>query len=94
MIKTEEEVEQPGAGAIEHHCEVMVEIPEEEGEEAKLVRCRILALEQCQECALWICGTEELEHCIICVRCGGKFCPEHYHSHRLSRECEQVREAA
>jgi len=94
MIQTETEIEKPGTNAVDHPCEVMVEVPQEEGEQkTKMVCCRILALEQCEECALWICGTEELEHCIICVRCGGKFCPEHYQAHRLSRDCEQ-REAA
>lgn len=92
MLKTEElePVEQPGPGAIDHPCEMKVESPEEEGQ---LRKCGILALEQCHECTAWICGTEGLDHCIICVRCGERYCPEHYAEHRLARNCEQ-RDAA
>lgn len=89
MIQTEPEIEQPGINAVEHSCEVMVPIPMEDGEEQKLVRCRILATQQCADCAAWVCGTESLDHCSICVRCGEKFCPEHFQAHRLSRKCEQ-----
>lgn len=88
MIQEKTTIEKPGVNAIDHPCEVKVEMPQEEGE-SKLVRCQILALEQCHDCALWICGTEGLDHCIICVRCGERFCPEHYQAHRLSRDCEQ-----
>lgn len=80
---------------VDHGCEAMVEKPLEEGEEVpQMVRCRILALRQCAECAKWLCGTEELEHLIVCVKCDGEFCPEHYQAHRLSRVCEQMTEVA
>jgi hypothetical protein len=88
MIQTEEQ-EKPGKNAIDHPCEMKVEIPGDDGEDSTFKPCRILALVQCSECAAWLCGTEELEHSIICVRCDGVFCPEHFQSHRLSRDCEQ-----
>lgn len=88
MIQPETDIEKPGVNAVDHPCEMRVELPMEEDEQKpKVVKCRILALEQCADCSMWICGTEELEHCIVCVRCGDKFCPEHYHTHRLANNC-------
>lgn len=90
MIQTEEqEVEQPGKNAIEHVCEMRVEIPGDDGEDSTFKKCLLTALLQCVTCTAWICGNEELDHSIICVRCDGVFCPEHYQAHRLSKDCEQ-----
>lgn len=85
MIQTEEQIEQPGKNAKEHFCEAMREADEGEA----TVKCRIEAHEQCSECAMWLCGTEELQHAIICVRCGHFFCPEHFSAHKMSKDCEQ-----
>lgn len=93
MIQTEEQIEQPGKNALDHPCEMKVEIPGDDGEDPTFKRCRILALVQCSTCAMWLCGTEELEHAIICIRCDGVYCPEHYDEHHRSKDCEQ-REAA
>jgi hypothetical protein len=93
MIQTEEQIEPAGKNAIDHPCEMKVEIPGDDGEPSSFHKCRILALVQCDECAAWICGNEELMHNNICIRCDGNFCPEHYQAHRLSKDCEQ-REAA
>lgn len=80
---------------VDHGCEAIVEKPMEEGQERpQLVKCRILALRQCSVCSKYLCGTEELEHLIVCVKCDAEFCPEHYAAHRLSRECEQMEEVA
>ena len=86
----ESAVEQLGKNAVEHSCEMKVEIPGDDGEDSTFKKCRILALLQCSTCAAWICGTEALEHAIVCVRCDGVFCPEDFQDHRLSRDCEQT----
>ena len=89
MTADKEQIEQPGINAIDHPCEFMVELPLEEGEDKPVFkRCRILAKSQCSECASWVCGTEELEHSIICARCDKTFCPEHWSAHKASKECE------
>lgn len=87
MIAEKEQIEQPGKNAIQHACQMKVEIPGDDGEDSTFKPCRILALVQCGDCAAWLCGTEELEHSIICVRCDGMFCPEHYQAHRLANSC-------
>jgi hypothetical protein len=87
MIKTEEQIEEPGIRAIDHPCEMKVESPEQEGQ---FIKCRILANVQCSECTAWICGTEELEHAIICVRCNNYFCAECYPGHRLKNDCQEI----
>lgn len=80
---------------VDHGCEAIVEKPLEEGQDIpQLMKCGILALRQCMTCSKYLCGTEELEHLIVCVRCDKEFCPEDYQAHRLSRECEQIHEAA
>ena len=84
----EQTIEQPGINAIEHACEMQVELPGEDDEQASFTPCRILAKAQCSECSAWVCGTEELDHSIICAKCDKTFCPEHFASHRVSRECE------
>lgn len=90
MIQTEEQIEQPGKNAIEHACEMRVEIPGEDGEDSTFKKCLILAIAQCSECTAWVCGNVELEHSIICVRCDGTFCPEHWQAHKMSKDCEQA----
>jgi hypothetical protein len=87
-MQTEQEIiEQPGKNAEDHPCEIKVEIPGDDGEESTYKSCRILALLQCAECAAWVCGTEELGHALICVRCDGVFCPEHFQAHRQANRC-------
>lgn len=90
MIAEITEVEQPGKNAIDHPCEMKVEIPGDDGEPSSFKKCRILALVQCSECAAWLCGSEELMHAIRCVRCDSWHCPEHHQAHRISKDCEQV----
>jgi hypothetical protein len=92
MIEAQEEVEQPGKNAIEHPCEMKVEIPGDDGEPSSFKKCRILALVQCETCAAWLCGNEELMHAIICIKCDGTFCPADYDAHRRSKDCEQMTE--
>ena len=77
----------PGKNAIDHACEMQVEAPDEEGQ---LIKCRILAKIQCSTCTAWICGTEELEHSIVCVRCDTVFCAECYHDHRVENKCQEA----
>lgn len=89
MIQTEEQIEQPGKNAIDHACEMKVEIPGDDGEESTFKKCLILAKVQCSKCTAWLCGTEGLDHAIICIRCDEVFCPEHFQEHRLSKDCEQ-----
>lgn len=80
----ETQVEQPGKNAIDHPCEMRVENPEEEGQ---FVKCRILANIQCTECTAWVCGTEGLDHSIICVRCNQPFCSDCFVPHRTQNGC-------
>lgn len=82
-------MEQPGKNAIDHTCEMQVEIPGEPEEDSTYRKCLLIAILQCSECAAWVCGTEGLDHSNICVRCDHVFCPEHYARHKLSRDCEQ-----
>lgn len=89
MIAEIAEVEQPGKNAIEHHCGLKVETPGDDGEPSTFKKCLILALIQCSECAVWLCGSEELMHAIRCVKCDQWHCPEHHQDHRLSKDCEQ-----
>lgn len=89
MIAEKEQIEQPGKNAIQHACEMEVEIPGDDGEDSTFKPCRIMALVQCGDCAAWLCGTVELDHALICVRCGSTFCPMCFHDHRLSRKCEE-----
>lgn len=93
MIQEQEQIEQPGKNAIDHACEMKVEIPGDDGEDSTFKKCLILAKVQCSKCAAWLCGTEELEHAIFCIHCDGVFCPADFQAHRLSKDCEQ-REAA
>lgn len=80
---------------VDHNCEAKVELPMESGETIpRIVACGIIALRQCTDCSGWFCGSEDAEHLIICVKCDGQYCEEHYQSHRLSRACEQMEEVA
>lgn len=90
MIQTEQQIEQPGKNAIDHPCQMKVEIPGDDGEPSSFRKCTILALVQCSECTAWICGNEELDHSNICIRCSNAFCPDCYQPHHLSRDCEQI----
>jgi hypothetical protein len=87
LIQEKEQTEQPGKNAVTHSCEMLVTDP---ADEECVVRCLIIAILQCAECAAWLCGTEELDHSIVCARCDGIFCPEHYQSHRLANRCLEV----
>ena len=82
------EIEQPGKNAIDHPCEMRVEIPGDDNEASTFKKCLLTSLLQCLNCAAWICGTEQLEHCNICVRCDAPFCPECYQAHRLENTCQ------
>lgn len=84
-MKAETQIEQPGINAIDHPCEMKVEVP---GEEGQFVKCRILAHLQCAECTAWVCGTEALEHSIVCVRCDTVFCSECFYPHRTANKCQ------
>lgn len=81
-------MEQPGKNAIDHLCEIKVEIQDEHDQTA-LITCGLIAKLQCSECSAWICGDVEMEHANICVRCDGVYCPEHFSGHHLSKNCEQ-----
>lgn len=87
MIEAEEQIELPGKNAIDHPCEMQVEVP---GEEGQRVKCRLISKLQCTECTAWICGAEELEHSIICVRCNQPFCSECYPAHRVENQCQEA----
>lgn len=84
----DEQIEQPGKNAIDHLCEMKVEIQDEHDQTA-LITCGLIAKLQCSECTAWICGNVEMEHTIICVRCDMPFCPEHWQAHKMSKDCEQ-----
>lgn len=52
MIAEITEIEQPGKNAVDHPCEMKIEIPGDDGEPSSFKKCRILALVQCSECAV------------------------------------------
>ena len=81
------EEQKPGKNAIPHVCEMKVEILGDDGEASTFKKCQLTALRQCLECTAWICGTEGLDHCVICVRCGQPFCSECWPFHRLANSC-------
>jgi|GEM_PF-4338357 hypothetical protein len=90
MIAETEQIEQPGINAVDHPCEMKVEIPGDDGEPSTFKKCLQLAKVQCTTCTAWVCGTVELDHAIVCVRCDKWFCPEDYAAHRIENRCQEV----
>lgn len=83
-----EEQDKPGKNAIEHFCEMKVEI-QDDHDQTVTITCGLIAVLQCDECGAWICGDVEMEHAIICIRCDRPFCREDWAAHKMSKDCEQ-----
>ena len=83
-----EQIEQSGKNAVDHPCQMKVEIPGDDGEPSSFKKCTILALIQCSKCQKWICGSEELMHAIRCVKCDLWFCPVDYAAHNAEGRCK------